>query len=828
MSDKTRLVGLKRGGDNETLYNKLFVEDSGYRLVSSSPKVFSAIHPDDFGDTFYISEDELGAYVEGFIESVKENVDSVITAVVQDTNNNSTEDNISNDPDLKLSLYRSFKSFYDKWVSNSTIQLNSSSGYFYNNYGKEDDRMLYEHFKFINRANQDIGKKAVIDFAYLSNLASTKNGQGPTQSLYQSLTELLGKNNFDFWPLPANINLSTVSLSNEDVENIFKPLTFIEKINPGPSFICVYIGGSSRSLADLKDNSNVCNVNGSNFDYVDDSFDLTNKSDWPEEYTKENEGLVVFKVRYGQEAQNHFNSVELDQTEFKETQESLQIIDALTNPNSGSNPSQIGKGNNMYDVYLTRSYNCTVSGLGNMSIQPLMYFKLENVPMFRGTYLINAVRHNITNNTITTEFTGMRQPRVTVPIVTEALSLVDLALAETLQSENTGLSGGNNVSNNNSSNYSDESINVFNSTDTNVKGCEIIQKLKGDLDITDVQAAGIVGNLIAESGLIPDRIEGAGVKKGLLAEAGGGGYSWAQWTSADRKKGFKDYALTKGLNLDNSPATDDVAYGYLVEEISTKYKGFLKDLKTKTTVRDAAVSTLKKYEQPLNQGKSAQDERTAFGQNVLDSCNNAPTSGGGTGRPPACTNCTTFVKFGIAGSGSLSNAKNVIVGSSSVGTLNGITSSSYGTLENNNISVYYNCGGKTLSWLSNQIKADGNTYSTVKTYFQVGIGTNDGYPTKASTKKDIKDYTNLVKKKFPKATLYVLPGTRGWGSVSNITLDQMKSYYKQYTDLGWVLLWPKNNSGAEIDPYFSSQSKAHNAKDEWFQKQMKRLKENKV
>jgi len=435
MSDKTRLVGLKKGeSKNEDLYKELFVTDSGYRLISSSPKVFSAIHPEDFGEDFYISEDELSSYVDGFTQAILDNIDSVINSVVQDTNNN-TEDNISSDPDLKLSLYRSFKSFYDKWVSNSYDSVNKSSGYFFNNYGKEDNRMLYEHFKFINRANQDVGKKAVIDFSYLSNLASTKNGQGPTQSLYESLTSLLSKNNFDFWPLPANINLSTVSLTNEQVEDIFRPLTFVDKIHPGPSFVCVHIGGSSRSLADLKDNSNICNLNGTNFEYVDDSFDITNTEDLPAEYTKEGEGLVVFRVRYGQEAQNHFNSIELDQTEFKETQESLQIIDALTNPNSGSNPSQIGKGNNMYDVYLTRAYNCTVSGLGNMSIQPLMYFKLENVPMFRGTYLINAVSHTITNNKITTEFTGMRQPKVTVPIVTEALSLIDLALVEIVQTD---------------------------------------------------------------------------------------------------------------------------------------------------------------------------------------------------------------------------------------------------------------------------------------------------------------------------------------------------------------------------------------------------------
>jgi hypothetical protein len=154
-------------------------------------------------------------------------------------------------------------------------------------------------------------------------------------------------------------------------------------------------------------------------------------------------------------------------------------------------------------------------------------------------------------------------------------------------------------------------------------------------------------------------------------------------------------------------------------------------------------------------------------------------------------------------------------------------SSTYGNLTSNNIYVYYNCGGKTLSWLKQQINGDGNVYTSVESFFQVGIGTNDGYPTKDSTKKDIKAYTDLVRKKFPNATLYILPGTRGWGSVSNTTLSQMKSYYKQYTDLGWTLLWPLNSSSNEIDPYFDTQTKAHNSNDEWFKKQMKRIKDNK-
>jgi hypothetical protein len=769
----------------------------------------------------------MDAYISGFIDSVNTNIDTALEKAIADGAEDDLNKSALDDADVKLSFYRSFRSLYDKWISKS--ENGQTSGYFFNNYGSKEDvkdeRMLYDHFSFITRGGTDIGGVAVIDVAYLSNLSNKDTGQGSTQSLYNSLTELLGKNNFDFFALPSLINYSSKDeTALKDIFTAFDGPITIEPAKPG--FICLFVGGSSRTL-DIP--QSYCNKNGIAFEYVNDSFDINEPETYPEDI-KNNGGITAFLIKYGQQSQNHFSSIQLDQAEFKETQESLMVIDALVNPKTGSQPSQAGKGNNIYDTYLTRSYSCTVEMLGDMMIQPLMYFKLENVPMFRGTYIIKNVSHEIKPHNVKTTFVGVRQPVVTVPIVTDAISLLDLSLIDANETAGTG--GGSNVTNNSNtiSNYSDGDISTFNNTNTNAKGCEIIQRLKNDLSLSDVQAAGIVGNLVKESGLISDRIqEGYGPKTGLLAQAKSGGYGLAQWTSQNRKDGLKTYASSKGLNLDTSPLTDEIAYGYLVKEIQDSYSGFLKDLKTKTTLLDSAKVTCIKYEAPAAKDDPNEwQQRATFGQNILDSCNNTSTYGGGSGIPPACTNCSSTVKFGIDGSGNLSKAKNAIVGSSSVGTLNGMSkSSTYGNLSSNNISVYYNCGGKTLSWLKQQIGGDGNTYPTVGSFFQVGIGTNDGYPVKDSTKKDIKAYTELIKKKFPSATLYVLPGTRGWGSVSNTTLSEMKSYYKQYTDLGWTLLWPKNDSNVEIDPFFNTQTKAHDSSSEWFKKQMKRIKENK-
>jgi hypothetical protein len=821
---------------NEQLFADLFTNDPNYLLVSSSPKVFSAIHEEDFTENFYIHEEELEEYLDGFISVIKENGDDTIESTQEDIDQ-ILSDAALDDKDIKLSLYRSFKSLYDKWISSSENSTDNS-GYFFNNYGKDDDRLLYDHFRFINRANQNIGGKAVIDPAYLSNLANADNGQGgPTQSLYQTLTGLLSKNNFDFWPTPANIDLKVDSMSDEDLKDMFRPLDYVNKLNPGPIFNCVYVGGSSRFLKDLNNKEGNCQLIN-DFNYSDDSFDITTPQDWPEEFKDaEDKGIVAFKVRYGQEAQNHFDTLKLDQTEFKETQESLMIIDALANPRQGNSPATAGKGNNMYDIYLTRSYNCTVSGLGNMSIQPLMYFKLENVPMFRGTYLINEVKHTISPHNIKTEFKGLRQPKITVPIVEDPISLVDLLLSNEGFEGTPGSLGGIGGS---GINFTSDDIEQFTSQEKVAKGCEIANRLVNDLNISLVQACGIVGNLIAESGLVPDRIQGSGVITGLITESGGWngssfsksdvkGYGWAQWTYYTLKNSFIEYAKAQGVDLTTKPATDEINYGYVLKWIEIEGTRKFNKFKETTTIFDAAKYVAVEWERCKKcKELSSQKKRAGFAQQVYDYCNGTGSSNSGTSTPKAQSGCDKkAVPIGLNGSGNLGGALNVIVGSSSVGTLNGIKSNSTnGSLTSNNVSVYYNCPGKTLAWLSSQVIGDTNKYDSVKTYFQVGIGTNDGYPIDNTTKSRIKTYTAKLKQNFPNATLYVLPGTYGWGSVkgNDYTKQRLKNYYKQYEDEGWTLLWP-NKSGNEIDPNFDTSSKAHKSGSDWFQYQMKILKD---
>ena len=61
--------------------------------------------------------------------------------------------------------------------------------------------------------------------------------------------------------------------------------------------------------------------------------------------------------------------------------------------------------------------------LGCAQMVPMLYFQLNNVPMFKGGYMITNVEHNITRGGMKTSFTGVRIARNTFNMDNNGLNL---------------------------------------------------------------------------------------------------------------------------------------------------------------------------------------------------------------------------------------------------------------------------------------------------------------------------------------------------------------------------------------------------------------------
>ena len=154
------------------------------------------------------------------------------------------------------------------------------------------------------------------------------------------------------------------------------------------------------------------------------------------------------------------------------------------------------------------------------------------------------------------------------------------------------------------------------------KGAEIAKSLVTALNISKIQAAAIVGNFMAESGLDPDRKQnftGGQVLKGPLVVDATTGYGYAQWTNRTRQQALYDFAKTKGIDPKTTNLTDKINTDFAIEEFkSASFKGVLTSLKATKTIQEATNSVLRKYEMPYNMGQVALEARTANAQAVLD------------------------------------------------------------------------------------------------------------------------------------------------------------------------------------------------------------------
>ena len=84
--------------------------------------------------------------------------------------------------------------------------------------------------------------------------------------------------------------------------------------------------------------------------------------------------------------------------------------------------------------------------------------------------------------------------------------------------------------------------------------------------------------------------------------------------------------------------------------------------------------------------------------------------------------------------------------------------------------------GKGLSWLKNAVER--HKGSTEVKNIAISIGTNGGF----NSNDDVKGLVSILKEKFPKAKLFAVKGSWGWGSNKNITDKEVDAYYTKFTD----------------------------------------------
>lgn len=345
----------------------------------------------------------------------------------------------------KVELYEVFKALNDKWISGSNFS----------------DRTLYEDMLFLDRASRNIGDLILLDIFDLKNMFNEKS-LNQAMSVFTFISGILIKNNFTVMNLPAYVNFYNVQNidgtripngggSLEFANNMWGTFLNVDYSKSTPKMICFFVGKPSSYL----------DLPKGNFRFRNDGFEMrrssenpllenqTGKTDW-----ELSNKCVGFNVDIGTRNQNIFYSFSVEQNPGVATSESINTMLNMVDQSNGKNTST--QNVSLYNLYKQRSYQCSISSLGNAMIQPMMYFNLRHVPMFNGPYMILSVEHVISPGSFQTQFTGVRQGIFDLPAIDNFIQQINQNLLTRLESivkvDKDGLPNLNTTENSKSSN----------------------------------------------------------------------------------------------------------------------------------------------------------------------------------------------------------------------------------------------------------------------------------------------------------------------------------------------------------------------------------------
>ena len=314
--------------------------------------------------------------------------------------------------DMKKELYRYLKQLYDKWIPTTP----KSAWNYLTFFNEEEDRKIMREdgggghmFHFIDSYYNKIGSRLLIN----------------PERLYEAVVQLLTANDVNTMMLGfmadvyARNKCMLICLQNfmdlskeENMTRMFEPLPYNDMGRPNkhPDFVVIYPYEPSK------------NLNVENGEFKDDSFMLNDETKTPLAITSRDGNsatgykIPAFGVTYGRQYQSYFKKVNVNMSSPIATQQSIIAKHAILR-NAGNTNVKGVVAQDLYDIYSTQSYTCTVEMLGCPWVQPLMYFVLTNIPMFNGSYMIFKIKHSITPGNMTTEFTGCRMCNVSNKMV---------------------------------------------------------------------------------------------------------------------------------------------------------------------------------------------------------------------------------------------------------------------------------------------------------------------------------------------------------------------------------------------------------------------------
>lgn len=325
----------------------------------------------------------------------------------------------------KRALYYTLKTLYDKWLCSFTadqFKLDTPEETYKNRKERfttdggitKNSVSEFNSFLYVDSCYNDISKKFMINPDTFVNCIKRYLIPGDTYtngSVYEFMAELAEKSKLLFLALPVYTNF----YDKNKIEHMFTPNTQwgkhnnLSKKNTGNTYLMIYTSEVSNKLNDpdseyQNDSFDIAGIDGDQSPVT--TFELSSNDN------EVNYKVPAFGVTFAKQNQMYFKNINVNMDNPKVTDYSIaNMIEISYAGAHGDSNYSIGIGQDIYSIYSNRSYTCTVEMMGCLNIMPTMYFQLNNIPMFRGTYYIINVSHSIVPGNVITKFTGVRVNR---------------------------------------------------------------------------------------------------------------------------------------------------------------------------------------------------------------------------------------------------------------------------------------------------------------------------------------------------------------------------------------------------------------------------------
>ena len=419
--------------EDQTLFKDLYF--GSYVLADNCYKVLGKSNDSiNDNDKIYVKKSLMKSYLSGFVKASQDIINTQTVSIGNDTNINVSLNTFKN-RDLSVSIYYYLKNLWDKWLVISNENAFDVTEFFDKN------------FVFIDSFYKNVYHYLAINLELFIKAWNELSDNG---SVFHFLSYIVDKHGCIFLPVPdyVGFNGETQQHDIEMMNDLFRPLPYNAMEAPSNSnkFIVMFTHSPSHVKTEqnnyVMDSYDLWTHEGNVSKITDIASQLFGSSvDVDEDAKRENaiatrEGYNVpsFGIAFARQNNHIFKNLRLTMDNPVMTEQAIKAQWQIALKGADNTHSICFIGQDTFNVFSNYSYSITVEMMGNAQICPLMYFQLLNVPLWKGTYMIYKVEHNMTPGNMITTITAMKMNKFAQPFNTSFFTIHDVPKKNTYDS----------------------------------------------------------------------------------------------------------------------------------------------------------------------------------------------------------------------------------------------------------------------------------------------------------------------------------------------------------------------------------------------------------